>query len=501
MIDTQIRTAMVHTLASVRPQTAEQLHGWLRAVLGIDVPRATTCDGHAGPMDYLAHVFFEQPGDVIVWANRGGGKTYYGAVATLLDLLFKPGIEVRILGGSFEQSRKMHEYLRWMLERDGLRHHVAGRITDRGVRLTNGSKVELLVQSETSVRGHRVQKLRCDEIELFDRDVWQAAQFVTRSARCGDIDVCGAVEVFSTMHRPFGLMNELIAQAPAVDAAVFKWCALDVIARCEPTRACDDCPLWDACRGRAKQADGFISVQDVIDQHRRSSRQAFEAEMLSRRPTRTDAVFSSFDPAVHVSAIAPDPQLHWVGGMDFGIRSPFVMLWAQITPGPPGDPPHVDIIDEYVMSDLPVNEHLETIAQRGWPTVDWLGVDPAGAQRNEQTGRSTLSVLRDAGHTVRATRRRLADGIELLRRMLEVRDSTPGGDAADTPDDAPPRPPLLIHPRCERLIEAMTCYHFDADRPHRDEPIKDGHDHPVDALRYLVTNLYRGSGKVRRRVY
>ena len=29
-----------------------------------------------------------------------------GAGATLLDLLFQPGIQVRILGGSFEQSEK-----------------------------------------------------------------------------------------------------------------------------------------------------------------------------------------------------------------------------------------------------------------------------------------------------------------------------------------------------------------------------------------------------------
>ena len=484
--------AVVHTLTKVRPRTVEQLHGWLRAALDIDVPRGRVCAAHHGPMDYLAHVFFERAGDVIVWANRGGGKTFYGAVATLLDVLFKPGIEVRILGGSFEQSRKMHGYLRWMLERDGLREQIDGKITDRGVKLTNGSRVELLAQSETSVRGHRVQKLRCDEIELFDRDVWQAAQFVTRSATCGDIDVRGSVECFSTMHRPFGLMSELVGEAAAAQRPVFKWCALDVIARCEPSRACDDCDLWPDCGGRAKRADGFITVQDVIDQQRRSSRQAFETEMLSMRPTRSDAVFSTFDPAVHVRDVPHDPALKWIGGMDFGIRSPLVMLWAQVRQA---DQPRVEVIDEYICRDLAVSEHLTAMAQRPWPDVAWLGVDPAGAQRNEQTGRSTIAVLRDAGHTVRAARHRLAHGIELIRRMLEVR-SAPASDP-----EQPSAPQLLIHPRCRRLIEAMTCYHFDADRPWRDEPIKDGHDHAVDALRYMLTNLYAPSGRVRRRRY
>ena len=43
--------------------------------------------------------------------------TYERAIATLLDMVHKPGIQVRILGGSLEQSCRMHEHLRRMLER------------------------------------------------------------------------------------------------------------------------------------------------------------------------------------------------------------------------------------------------------------------------------------------------------------------------------------------------------------------------------------------------
>lgn len=244
-------------VVAVRPVDRASLAGWLRAVLGIVVPGAGVCAGHGSPLDYLEHVFFERGGDVIVWANRGGGKTFYGAVATLLDLLFKPGIEVRILGGSLEQSQKMYGYLRWMLEREPLRDLVAGRLTEKGVRLVNGSGVELLAQSERSVRGHRVQKLRCDEVELFDRDVWSAAQFVTRSAVCGGVEVHGSVEVMSTMHRPFGLMSELVDEAKDDDAwRLIQWCALDVIGRCEPERACEACSLEAWCGGRAKELRG-----------------------------------------------------------------------------------------------------------------------------------------------------------------------------------------------------------------------------------------------------
>ncbi len=469
-------------LCGVRPRDRVELRGWLRAVLGVDVPDGAVCEGHDSPMDYLEHVFFERGGDVVVWANRGGGKTFYGAVATLLDLLFKPDIAVRLLGGSFEQSSKMFEYLRWMLERPGLRERIDGRLTQTGVRLVNGSVVELLSQSETSVRGQRVQKLRCDELELFDRDVWSAAQFVTRSARCGGFDVTGSIEVFSTMHKPFGLMSEVIDAGEVWRA--FRWCALDVIERCDESRhACEGCGLWSACGGVAREANGFLSVDDVLSQQRRSDAESFEAEMLCRRPTRCDAVFKAFDTTRHVRAVEADRSLAWVGGMDFGVRSPTVVLWAQLRPA--DDETVVEVVDEYACRDGTMDGHLAAMRRRGWPGFKWIGVDPAGNQRNDQTGVSNITLLRRAGYTVRHGRTHLAAGLSELRRRL---------------GSAEREPMIVIHPRCRQLIESMAKYHFDADRPWSQTPVKDGADHAVDALRYMVTNLGQG-GRVTSRGY
>jgi hypothetical protein len=115
-----------------------------------------------------------------------------GAVATLLDLLFKPGIQVRVLGGSLEQSEKMYGYLRgiiaWKFE-----HFLARPPTRRRLQLLNGSAVEILAQSDTAVRGTRVHKLRCDEVELFDPAIWQAAQLVTRWKPSDLLPVHGAI--------------------------------------------------------------------------------------------------------------------------------------------------------------------------------------------------------------------------------------------------------------------------------------------------------------------
>jgi len=48
---------------------------------------------------------------------------------------------------------------------------------------------------------------------------------------------------------------------------------------------------------------------------------------------------------------------------------------------------------------------------------------------------------------------------------------------------------LFIHPRCRTLIRALSEYHFSTTEERDAKPIKDGPDHPADALRYLVVNL------------
>src|SRR5512140_713108 len=93
-------------LAALRPTSRDELHRWVAQVLGFDVPRQAVCPGHSAPFDYLAGAFFEEFTNAVVWANRGGGKTMLGAIATLLDAHFKGPVSIRILGGSLEQSRR-----------------------------------------------------------------------------------------------------------------------------------------------------------------------------------------------------------------------------------------------------------------------------------------------------------------------------------------------------------------------------------------------------------
>jgi hypothetical protein len=513
-----LSTEVARRIRLVRPRSVWELRGFIESVLGFRMPARPVVRGHDSPLAYLEHAFFEDrlPRDAVVWAPRGGGKTQLGAIATLLDLLFKPGIQVRILAGSFEQASKMHRYLRRMLDSEVFADLVAGRLTGRHVELVNGSRVEVLSQSEASVRGQRVHKLRCDEVELFEPPLWEAAQLITRSGACGDTLVRGSIEALSTMHRPFGLMKQLVSEASATRPdeppgtpaphetgslrgpglgplpgvrRVFRWSVLDVLERCPDARPCATCPLWPDCGGLAKSARGFLTIDDAIQQRRRVGEHVWRAEMLCLEPARGDSVYPEFDAATHVRSFTPEADgrmlrvdgageaarrvERWVGGIDFGIRSPTALLWGCLD-----ERGELFIVDEFLMH----NRVTEAVAMAaaahgaacGWPRPAWLGADPAGNGVNEQTGRSTIAVWKSAGWPIRSRGSAVQEGIAAVRSRLRTAD---GGSR------------LFIHPRCRHLVQAMIEYHYPTHRPQSLEPVKDGHDHIADALRYLVLNL------------
>ena len=160
------------------PRTREQIAAFVESRFGVHIPSKPLCDHHDSPLEYLAASFLRQE-DLVVWANRGGGKTYLAAIGTLMDTVFRAPLQVLVLGGSFDQSDRLAEYIRQLLLEHS--HLVRGRITRQRVKLVGGSEIRMLAQSQQAVRGQHVQKIRCDEVDLFDADIWRAVQFATRS--------------------------------------------------------------------------------------------------------------------------------------------------------------------------------------------------------------------------------------------------------------------------------------------------------------------------------
>ncbi|MHC4976877.1 MAG: hypothetical protein ACYTF7_09775 [Planctomycetota bacterium] len=190
--------------------------------------------------------------------------------------------------------------------------------------------------------------------------------------------------------------------------------------------------------------------------------------MLCLRPSREDAVYPEFDPSIHVGRFEVRSSWRWVVGMDFGFRAPTVILWGALDDGV------LRIVDAHASESTTLDRHIERLGSAAWPRPEWVGVDPAGRQRNDQTGMSPVGVLRRAGYSVRDRRAGVMRGIEAVRARLAP---------------ATGEPTLLIHERCRLLIEAMGAYHYPRQKPFSNEPVKDGPDHACDALRYLVVSL------------
>lgn len=485
--DAQVQSVshLYESLRRARPGTINDLKNYIKVFLGIDVPERRICPEHSSPLDYLWHSFncdFSNPrpanADCVVWANRGGGKTELAAVATLLDCVFKPNCQVRILSGSEDQAGRMYRYLTDFL-RPGFDRFLAGAIRKAGCRFANGSAVDCLTQSQASVRGQHIQKLRCDEVELFNSDVFNAAQFTTQSRE----GIIAGMEAISTMHRPYGLMQGLVSSAAKTGTPIFKWCLWETIEKCTD-RNCSQCSLWDDCAGRAKQAAGYLKIDDCITQMRRSSRAGWEAEMLCLKPNLENVVFERFDAAVHVRPVEYDANLPLYRALDFGFTNPFVCLWIQVD----GEGV-VRVIDEYVRCRATIDVHAAELKARisgGESRVIATFCDPAGAGANDVTGTSAVRELRSLGINVRYRGSGIAEGIELIRRAI---------------CDGAGKSRFIVSPRCARLIEALNCYHYPDSRTQSELPLKDGvYDHPIDALRYFFIN-FEHTARAGHRIY
>lgn len=476
-------TGIYETLRKQPPKTRTDLKNYLAAFLSLNIGNTKICPEHDCPMDYLWHCYSSDfdgsiTGDCVVWAGRGGGKTLIAAVATLLDCIFKPGCKVRILAGSELQAQRMYDYLLGFL-RGGFENFLAEPVRKNRCSFVNGSDVKVLTQSAASVRGSHIHKLRCDEVELFDRQILETAKFVTKSTD----GIVGAMETLSTMHQPFGIMHELVGKAASGGTKIFKWCTWEVIENCPPERSCSRCPLNSDCQGRARKAAGYLKIDDCIAQMRRSSRSAFESEMLCIRPSLENVVFAEFDPDIHISPVDYNPALPLYRAIDFGFVNPFVCLWIQIDGNG-----IVRVIDEYVKSRMTIDAHADELKNKmpySEDNVTATFCDPAGAGVNDVTGTSPVGQLRARGMKLRYKRSSILEGIELIRRALRCGDG---------------RSSLIISPRCGRLIEAMQCYHYPP-AGSEELPLKDGiYDHPIDALRYFFVN-YNSSNPAKNRRY
>lgn len=204
-----------------KPQNKAELQRAVRELTGLIVPDTAVCPGHCAPLDALAHAYFAQ-GSMAVWkGSRGlGGKTTLLAVLGHLEMIYL-GAEVVILGGSGQQSERVHQAQdqfwmhpqapRALLRRDSTKYETW---------LTNYGHSIALTASTRSARGPHPSRLRLDEVDEMDLGILDAAMGQTMVQR----GIPAQTVMSSTHQYPDKTMTEILKRAEQKGWAVFEWC-------------------------------------------------------------------------------------------------------------------------------------------------------------------------------------------------------------------------------------------------------------------------------------
>jgi hypothetical protein len=203
------------------PQTDDELWTYVEKTWGVQIPRVKVCDNHVAPFTAFADAYFARNSMIIWEASRGlGGKSFMLSILGLTIATTRGG-DVNILGGSGEQSKRVHDYMSkaWQkpeAPRDLLRSDPMKTVT----KLAKGNTIQALLASSTSVRGSHIPTLLLDEIDEMDIAIFDAAMGQTMA-----MDGHPPITVMSsTHHYPDGTMTELKRRAKDKHYPIMSWC-------------------------------------------------------------------------------------------------------------------------------------------------------------------------------------------------------------------------------------------------------------------------------------
>lgn len=203
--------------------TAEDLEKFIWDTFQIRISKHACCPakGHRSPWEAFCYAYFAD-GPVCVWkASRGfGGKSFMLSLLAQVEAITLHA-DVKVLGGSGDQSKRVLHYteLLWELP-SAPRHVLANEPGARVTKLVWGNTIEALMASTKSVRGPHPQRLRLDEIDEMQLKVLNAAAGQTMSKGW----VKSQTVMSSTHHYPQGTFTQKLQEAADKGWPVFEWC-------------------------------------------------------------------------------------------------------------------------------------------------------------------------------------------------------------------------------------------------------------------------------------
>ena len=239
--------------------TEASLREYVRLAFGVTIPNTKVCPHHTTPFRAFADAYFARSSMSVWLASRGlGGKSFLLALLALTEATTLK-IDAAVLGGSGEQSARVLDAMTDFWQYPDAPHYLLLGDVAREQRFSWGNTVNSLMASSRSVRGGHPSRLRLDEVDEMDLDIFDAAM----GQPMGKNGVPAQTVASSTHHYPNGTMTEILKRAADKHWPVQSWCFLET----------------------SNPVDGWLSQDEIETKRRDITASMWKAEYELQEPS------------------------------------------------------------------------------------------------------------------------------------------------------------------------------------------------------------------------
>jgi hypothetical protein len=359
-----------------KPTTDDELHAWVKAETGFDIPRVAVCPDHCAPFDFVADAYFERERALFLVGSRSLGKTLGVSIVHFANAETRPGCTSCTFGAIEAQADRAYSHVKsfvYIVDDDGTKR-VKSSIVESLRKKTEwktGSVIEILVGSKSGVNSPHPHKVHADEVDLMDKEVWDESRNMAASSVVNGERIKAQDFGTSTLKSANGLVASILKECDDAIAAgnlpawrVYKSCVyesacevpncqgapdderrtrlkalgMDVDSTCNCHQAIkgewvEDVPrtLASVCKGKFFRSRGWMEHADVVGKFMQNTRVVWEAQMECRRPSADGLYLPDwFRERFCLKGWMPRPELGQVWtGTDWGGGAESAVLWMQ----------------------------------------------------------------------------------------------------------------------------------------------------------------------------
>jgi len=491
------RAAVIQYYVRRPPETRTALKRLVAAIAGRPWLDKPTCEHHQSPWDLIEAVYFDRASDVLAVGPRSGIKTQTVAMLNVLEMLTKPGIEIAHAGATKEQGERAHAWTRRYLLSPAMRLTSVtkdARMIAKTIELRNGSRVEVLTATTTGANSAHVNRLRLDEFELMKPDVIKELHAIPMSYGGHRRNL---LRISSRKYRD-GNVDRILRDRRYRSTLRVVWCWLDVSESCgkagdkpaiievediesldapeliiDAWEGCRKCTLAPTCKGKAKFAKGWISIDDRIAEYLYDDRVTWLAQKCSQRPTfGEDRVFARFSRRRNIVDMEPTPGRPINLSVDFGGgRGMTAVLFWQEEPAS-----CVRVLDELVIPSRSIDDDVFAVEQKLNSRFRQFKVGRAICDSAQPLIRYEWNARLQRCQLIPA--KKASRKYEMVERLAALVSPPSGGTR------------YLVDPRCKTHIEQMMSFRFAYQQGSLGRTgYVDRNDDTVDAALYIAMDI------------